>query len=218
MRIELPSGTPAELVRPEVEARGGLVIIPDIMGLRPLFEEHCRRIAEEKNLVVCCPEIFPGREHLTLEERLQVAGELDDRRVLGDAVAAADATEVEPVGLIGFCIGGMYALKSAGTGRFERVVSFYGMVHVPDQWKSPTQGEPLEALSRPGAAPVLAIVGDRDPWLPAEHVEELRRAGCRVEVFPGREHGFVHDPQRPAHDPDDAARAWRMAFEHLGFG
>ena len=36
-----------------------------------------------------------------------------------------------------------------------------------------------------------------------------------VVVYPGAEHGFVHDPDRPAHRPDDAADAWRRALAFL---
>ena len=64
----------------------------------------------------------------------------------------ADATGCERVGLIGFCMGGMYALKAAGLGRFARVVSFYGMIRVPRRWTSEGQGQPLKYLARPGAS------------------------------------------------------------------
>jgi hypothetical protein len=36
MRITLPSGTPAEIARPAHASGIGLVITPDIFGLRPL--------------------------------------------------------------------------------------------------------------------------------------------------------------------------------------
>jgi carboxymethylenebutenolidase len=38
-----------------------------------------------------------------------------------------------------------------------------------------------------------------------------------VEVvrYEGADHGFAHDPSRPAHRPDDAADAWRRAVAHL---
>ena len=38
MRITLPSGTPAEVARPPGPPARGVVVIPDIMGLRPLFD------------------------------------------------------------------------------------------------------------------------------------------------------------------------------------
>ena len=62
MRISLPSGTPAELAVPDTEPTRGLVLAPDIGGLRPLFEEMCARLAAEHAWAVCAPEPFPGRD------------------------------------------------------------------------------------------------------------------------------------------------------------
>jgi carboxymethylenebutenolidase len=217
MRITLPSGTPAEIATPDGrEPARGLVVVPDIGGLRPLFDDHVARLAREQGWTVCAFEVWPGRESLSLPERLDVGGSLDDARVLGDAAAAADATECERVGIVGFCMGGMYTLKAAGTGRFDRAAAFYGMARVPDQWRSPTQGEPLEALASPARCPTMAIVGTADPWLPPGDVEALEAAGVEVVRYEGADHGFAHDPDRPAHRADDAADAWRRVLAFLG--
>ena len=215
MRITLPSGTPAEIARPDGATRG-LVLLPDIGGLRPLFDDHVARLATENGWAVCAFELWPGRDDLpTLADRLNAGGSLDDARVLGDAVAAADATGVEPVGIVGFCMGGMYALKAAGTGRFARAVSFYGMGRVPEMWHSPTQGEPLDALAQPEACPALLLAGTADPWVPEEDMAALEAAGVEVVRYDGADHGFAHDPTRDAHRADDAADAWRRAIAHL---
>ena len=48
MRIELPSGTAAELVHPPSGPAGrGLVVIPDVMGMRPLFDDLVAHLAAE---------------------------------------------------------------------------------------------------------------------------------------------------------------------------
>ena len=216
MRISLPSGTPAELARPS-DGRAvtrGLVVAPDIGGLRPLFDDLCQRLADEQGWAVCAPEPWPGREDLGLEEKLGAVGNLRDDDVLADLVAAADATEAPVVGALGFCMGGMYVLKATGTGRFDRVVAFYGMIRIPEQWRSPTQGEPLEAV-RARTTPVLAIVGTDDQWTPPDDVDALEAAGAEVVRYAGAEHGFVHDPGRPAHRADYAADAWRRAITWL---
>jgi carboxymethylenebutenolidase len=218
MRIELTTGTPAELARPEGPPRRGLVVATDMGGLRPLFDQLCARLAAERGYSVCAPEPFPGREDLPVDAKLRVIGELDDERQLGDLLAAADATEAQPVGVLGFCMGGMYALKAAGTGRFDRAVAFYGMIRVPEPWRGPGQGQPLDAVRRTGAAPVLALVGTEDRWTPPADVDALEAAGATVVRYQGADHGFVHDPARPAHRPDDAADAWRRAFAWLDGG
>lgn len=217
MQITLPSGTAAELVRPSTgspETRG-LVLIPDIFSLRPLFVDHAQRIADEQGWVVCCFDLWPGRETLSLQERLEQGGTLEDDRILGDAVAAADACEVDPVGVTGFCMGGMYTLKAAATGRFARAAAFYGQIRVPEAWRSPTQGEPLDALASADACPTMAIVGTVDHYTPPDDVDALEAAGVTVVRYEGAEHGFVHDPSRPAHRPDDAADAWSRTLTFL---
>jgi len=138
-----------------------------------------------------------------------------DERRLADLEAAADATGVTDVGVLGFCMGGMLALKAAGTGRFARAVAFYGMVRTPDNWKHEGHVEPLDAVTAEGAAPVLLIAGSEDHWTPAEDLAALESAGGTVVVYEGADHGFVHDPSRPAHRADDAADAWRRAMAFL---
>jgi carboxymethylenebutenolidase len=154
---------------------------------------------------------------MTLEERMNAMAALDDDGQLADVLAAADVLAVEPVGVLGFCMGGMYTMKAASTGRFDRAVPFYGMIRVPDGWRGPTQRDALEMLREsPGTAErVLAIIGTADPYTPADDVSALEELGATVVRYEGAEHGFVHDSSRPAHRPDDAADAWRRAAEWL---
>lgn len=218
MRIVLPSGTPAALAVPEdVPATRGVVVLADIGGLRPLFDDLVEQLAAEQGWAVVAVEPFPGREAEldSLEKRFAAMSGLHDERQVGDAVAAADHLGVAPVAVLGFCMGGMYALKAAGTGRFDKAVSFYGMVHVPEDWKGPGHAPPLDGVGREGSAEVLAVVGTADPWLPIPHIEDLEAAGATVVRYEGADHGFVHDPDRPAHRPDDAADAWAKVTAFL---
>jgi carboxymethylenebutenolidase len=215
MRIDLPSGTPAELVRPPGEPTLGVVVAPDIFGLRPLYVDICTRLANENNWVVCAPEPFPGRQLGDVDERFEEVRNLQDDRVIGDLVAAGVATECSDVALIGFCMGGMYALKAAGLSHFRRVVAFYGMIRVPEAWKGVGHAEPLDKLENAVASPTLAIIGEHDPYTPPEDVAALEAARVTVVRYPEAEHGFVHDPDRPAHRPEDAADAWQRAIAFI---
>ena len=219
-RITLPSGTPAELARPPDGAGGGfgLVIIPDIGGLRPLFDGHVARLSREQGWPVVAIEPFPGRTFPQgdMQARFKVMPEMDDERLLGDAVDAARLLGTDRVGCIGFCMGGMYALKAAGTGAFSRVCAFYGMITVPEDWRGPGQGEPLDHLAKtPGSTKVMAVIGGQDTFTPSDQVDRLRAAGVDIAFYEQAEHGFAHDPDRPAHRPDDAADAWQRAIAFL---
>jgi carboxymethylenebutenolidase len=190
----------------------GIAMHPDIMGLRPLFDGHCARLAAE-GFTTCAIEPWPGQEELPLDERLQAPLDLD--RVLADLVAAADATGCNRVGMLGFCMGGMQAFRAAGTGRFHRAVAFYGMIVPPEQWRFPGR-DPLDMLARPEACATLAILGGKDQWTPPEQVEKLRALpNVQIAFYPEADHGFAHDADRPGHRPDDAADAWSHALALL---
>ncbi|MGH9164857.1 MAG: dienelactone hydrolase family protein [Acidimicrobiales bacterium] len=205
MRLVLPSGTPAELARPSGPATRGVALAPDIMGLRPLFDELCSRLADEHGWAVCAPEPFPGREHLGQPDR--EIGSNDDERALGDLVAAAEVLGTDRVAVLGFCQGGMWALKAAGTGRFDRAVSFYGFVRV--DWARPGHAQPLDWLARPEACPTLAFMGGRDSLVPVGDAELLSALPhVEVVVYPEGQHGFAHDATRATHRPIDAADAF----------
>ena len=219
-RITLPSGTPAELAWPDDgQVRAfGLVVVPDIGGLRPLFDDLVARLSTEQGWSVVAVEPFPGRSFPKgdMEARFQAMPELDDGRLLGDLVDAAQLLATASVGCIGFCMGGMYALKAAGTGAFDRVCSFYGMITVPEAWRGPGQGEPLEHLRhKPASTKVMAVIGGEDTFTPPADVAALRAASADIAFYPDAEHGFVHDPNRPAHRPDDAADAWAKVISFL---
>jgi dienelactone hydrolase len=214
MRITLATGTSAELARPPSSEPGmGLVVLPDIWGLRPLFDDLCRRLAEEWTMAVCAVDPFPGHEDLPAEPdpRWEVVAATADAERFADFEAAAEATGCERVGLIGFCLGGMYALKAGSRSRFARVVAFYGMIRVPEQAAGPRHGEPLELLAGAPRERVLAVIGDADPYTPPADVAALEALGVATARYPEADHGFVHDPARPTHRPADAADAWRRA-------
>lgn len=220
MQTQLPSGTAAELVEKEGSARG-LVIIPDIWGLRPLFSELSQTLADRTSWTTVCFEPFPGQDLPGsdapdgMARRAEALASLKDTDILADAVAAAELTGCAEVSIIGFCMGGMYALKASSTGRFATVVSFYGMAHVPEAWASDDQGDPIELLGRRGDTAVMQIAGTEDHFLPESDLLELEAAGVTVRRYEGAEHGFLHDPSRPAHRADYAEDAWARAITFL---
>lgn len=221
MRITLPSGTPAELCRPSTApSTRGLVLWPDVMGLRPLFDGHAQRLADQHSWTVCSVELFPGEESFTLEERFARVPSLRDVDKMADAVAAADACGADPVGVMGFCMGGMYAMKAAATGRFDRAVAFYGMVRIPEMWR-PAEGDEavnldaIDSVRNRGDTEVMCIFGLQDPWCPVDQIDEVEAAGATVVRFPDAGHGWAQDPDREGYRADDAADAWARAEAFL---
>lgn len=216
MRIELGSGTVAEVDQSITSPTMGLVIAPDIFGLRPVFDDLVARLAHEWNMSVAAVDPFPGRDLSgDIQERFGIVAGIDDDAHLADLHLAADVLGTARVGLIGFCMGGMYCFKSARSDRFVRIASFYGMIQLPEGWRSPTHGEPLRILRAGHADRVMAVVGNRDSYTPDGDIAELRATGVMVNEYPEAEHGFAHDPSRPSHRPEDAADAFAKARNWL---
>lgn len=207
MRIELESGAPAELVRGAGDR--GVALCPDIGGLRPLFDDLCSRLSADYGWTVCAIEPFPGRESMDLEQRFAAMASLDDVEMLDRLAEAGAATGCDRLGVLGFCMGGMYALKAASTGTYDRAVAFYGMIRVPEAWHGGGQHDAIDMLvAAASPARVLAIIGGADPYTPSRDVDDLEAWGAEVVRYPDAEHGFVHDPSRPSYRPDDADDAW----------
>lgn len=219
MRITLPSGTEAEIAEPmdtDDPSSMGLVIAPDIFGLRPLFDEMVARLASVWSMTVVAVDPFPGLVlGEAVEPRFAAVPTLDDDTMLRDLIEAADATGCDRVGLLGFCMGGMYCFKAARSDRFAKIASFYGMITLPEAWKGPAQGEPLDHLAVGHPERVLAIIGELDTYTPPEDVVALEAAGANVVRYPQAEHGFAHAPDRASHRPADAADAFQRAHTWL---
>jgi carboxymethylenebutenolidase len=223
--LEGRDGTPVAAItaRPDDgDPTGAVVVHPDVGGIRPLFDDLCRRLATH-GYAVCCPEPFARapavvRDADAPDARLAFLPELDDDEQLADLAVAADSLGGDSVAVLGFCMGGMQTLKAAATGRFQRAVPFYGMIRLPDAWRG---GHLRDALATAtDVCPTLAIFGDEDPYTPAADIDALRRAwrdrpDCEIVVYANAEHGFVHVPDRPAHRANDAADAWDRALAFL---
>ncbi len=218
VRVTLPSGTPAE-VAATPGARRGLVIAPDIFGLRPLYDEMVARLAREWGVAVAAVEPFPGRTlGPEIEPRVAQVPTLDDDAHLRDLEEAAAHLGTPRVGLMGFCMGGMYCFKSVRSARFDRIASFYGMIRVPEAWRAAGQREPLGYLGETegtNADRVLAILGGRDRYTPPDDVRSLRLTGTTVVLYEEADHAFAHDPARPVHRAEDAADAFTRARDWL---
>jgi carboxymethylenebutenolidase len=214
---------PAVHARPDGMPEAGVVLHPDMGGLRPLFEDMARRLATHGLAVVVLEQFAaqPDEVRSSIEARMANVNALDDDQQMEILAAAADLIVVEDdvsrVSVIGFCMGGHYVFKAASIDRFDAAVAFYGMVRAPDAWASP--GHHIEPLAVANdMCPTLAFFGTNDPWTPADDIAALRdawanRSDCEIVLVEGAEHGFVHDPDRPVHRPDDAANAWQRTLD-----
>lgn len=195
----------------------GVVMIHEIFGLTSEIRRHADRLAGAGYLVVAVDLFSEGgaRRCLVSTVRALSSGE---GRAYTDIATAREWVAAFPdctgtVGVIGFCLGGGFALMTAPDG-FDAASANYGRLP-PD---------PDAALA--GACPVIGSYGGRDRSLPGAAVRletALDRLGVvhDVKEYPGAMHAFFTEPgtlPRPVRpllrvagigpDPVAAADAW----------
>ena len=219
MRITLPSGTPAEIARPTRASGIGLVITPDIFGLRPLYDDMAVRFADEWGMTVVAVEPFPGRRlGDEVEPRFEAVPELSDDDHLRDLEEAADATGCDTVGLIGFCMGGMltFLLAAQRPDRIKAAVPFYGF----------PSGDSQPDYSRIEAA-IQGHMAENDYFFPPAAAHELEQTlrglgkDATLTVHEGSGHAFMAPHNAlGTQDAELSAAIWPQAMsflhEHLG--
>jgi len=198
-----------------------VLVIPDVHGLSDHYRDITRRLAAEGFFSMAL-DLYSREGAPTLADLPAVQKwiqNLDDRRVLEDISAAVrfvrSRVEVRKisVGVIGFCLGGQYALMSAcGPADVAACVSFYGMLRYAE-YNERKPKSPLDMASRL-SCPYLGLFGADDPLIPRSDVRELenilRSAAKRSQIksYNGAGHAFFNDRRADAYRPEAAADAW----------
>lgn len=224
-----------DLAHPEEVPRPGVVVVPDVWGLSDHYRDVARRLAEE-GFSALALDVYrkTGRPELPdLDAAQRWMRELPDPAVLEtiqegvDALAAHPAAEGRKVGVVGFCMGGKYALLAGCRCRgVSACAPFYGMLSEPperDRARKPESA--LEAVPDL-ACPLLGLYGEEDPMIPVEDVRELERRlpesgqPWEVKLYPGAGHAFFNDTREAMYRPEAARDAWSRLVpflrEHLG--
>lgn len=232
IRGELYSGAEAEATR-----RGGVVLVHEVFGLDAFTRAVAGRLLEA-GWAVLAPDLYsregrpgpaaPSEDTVATwsadEIRAAVAG-IPDRRAVGDLDGAAVRLAQEPgvgaraPGVLGFCMGGLYAyLLGCHSRRIGAVVDFYGRIVYPEL--SPAKPiQPLE-LALNLDAPLLAFFGEADTSIPSEHVELMERTlgqfakRCEIVRVPGAPHGFFNH-LRGSFVAARAEAAWARTLDFL---
>jgi carboxymethylenebutenolidase len=226
VHIPEPNGGGAFAAIPSGATRGA-VVIHEIFGRAPEIDRVVERFARQGYAAVG-PDLFHGRSALRCIRAAMRAIHSGQGPAIDQILRArawlCDETGIreEHVGLIGFCIGGGFAL-AAGRG-WGAVSTNYGDV-------------PSTEVLR-GVGPVIGCYGGRDRMFRGAG-ERLRKriadAGARppeVHTYPDAGHSFLTDGHHPIaaalsyplmhmkYDPVAADDAWDKIFaffgQHLG--
>jgi carboxymethylenebutenolidase len=201
----------------------GIIVLPDVRGLFPYYEELALRFAEHGVDAIAIDyfgrtaglgERDAGFDYMPHVAQTRWAGLSAD---IGAAAAAlrAEPGRVRSVFTIGFCFGGRVSFLSATLGLgLAGVVGFYGWPLGASRNDSPAPAEVADRC----ASPVLGIFGGADQGIPREAVETFERAlevagvEHRIVTYPGAPHSFF-DRKQDAYAAESAA-AWQ---ETIGF-
>jgi carboxymethylenebutenolidase len=197
----------------------GIVILPDVRGLHPYYEELALRFAENGVDAVAIDYFgrtagIGSREH-GFEYMPHVSQATwptlsADIRAAADHLRMADEGRVTALFTVGFCYGGRLAFLSSTLGlRLAGAIGFYGIPVGPGRNDIPAPVDVVDQM----ANPILGMFGGADAAIPPEAVaqyeEALTRAGVehRIVVYEGAPHSFF---DRKA---DEFAEASRAAWE-----
>ena len=223
-KIPLEDGAmPALLALPDRVPAPGILIINDVFGRSPFYDQLARRVAQA-GFVATTPEYFFREGSLpepTREAAMARAKRLDFKRWGRDMSAAVDWLRARPevngtVGTIGFCMGGTQVLLlAARRDDIAATVSYYGF---PADAR--TEASPIEVAAKMHG-PILGHWGDQDEGAGMDNVATLRAAleGASVQhdfqIYPGLGHGFLkaslEDPKTPGHA--EACASWTRTLE-----
>jgi carboxymethylenebutenolidase len=187
----------------------GVLVLHAWWGLKPFFKQFCDRLAKE-GFTVLAPDLYQGRVAGTIDE----AKALLDQRDLALMQDTVDAAKDHlrglvkgKVGLVGFSMGGGWALEIAANSaeQIGAMVIFYG------------NGE---ADYGKITAKVMGHFSDNDEWEPNEYVDmtfdAFKKAGVNAtrHTYPGVAHWFMEE-DRPEYDAAAAQLAWDRTVEFL---
>ncbi|MDR3688275.1 MAG: dienelactone hydrolase family protein [Fimbriimonas sp.] len=219
-------------VHPTTGATPGVLIWPDIFGLRPAFRSMGKRLAESGYSVLVVNPFYRTHRAPTAEkgtatpisDLMPLARSLNETTEMTDAKAfiawldaQASVAKNRRIGTQGYCMGGPMAFRTAAamSARVGAVATFHGGGLVTDQPNSPH----LEA-ARSKAQFLVAIAANDDARSPNDKATlketfEKANLAAEIEVYEGAAHGWC-PPDSSVYNEPKAERAWSRLLALYG--
>jgi carboxymethylenebutenolidase len=224
VNVKTPDGTAdCYFVHPATGAAPGVLVWPDIFGLRPAFRQMGKRLAESGYSVLVVNPFYRQKKAPTAEQGgatpiqqvMPLMQALSETTHMTDAKAFIAWLDQQPsvaknrkMGTQGYCMGGPIALRTAAAApdRIGAVASFHGAGLVSDMPNSPH----LQA-AKSKAQFLIAIASNDDQRSPKDKdvlKETFAQAGlpAEIEVYKGM-HGWC-PPDSTVYNMEDAEKAW----------
>lgn len=223
--VTTPDGTAdCYFVHPTSGAAAGVLVWPDIFGLRPAFRQMGKRLAESGYSVLVVNPFYrvkkaptaPAGAATPIAEVRPLAQGLNETTHMADAKAfigwldsQASVAKNRKVGTQGYCMGGPIAFRTAAAvpDRVGAVGSFHGGGLVTEMPNSPHL---LAAKTK--AQFLVAIAANDDARAPKEKdvlKETFAKANlpAEIEVYEGAAHGWC-PPDSGVYNEPQAEKAW----------
>lgn len=225
VNVPTPDGTAdCYFVHPSSGTAPGVLIWPDIFGLRPAFRQMGKRLAQSGYSVLVVNPFYRSKKAPTaaeggatpISEVRPLAQALNEQTNMTDAKAFIAWLDKQPsvaknrkMGTQGYCMGGPMAFRTAAAvpDRIGAVATFHGGGLVTDKPNSPH----LEA-AKSKAQFLIAIAESDDKRSPNDKnvlKETFAKANlpAEIEVYAGTAHGWCPPDSRVYNEPQ-AEKAW----------
>ncbi len=196
----------------------GIVLLHEWWGVNSQIKDLGARLACE-GYVVIIPNLYGriggmvtanGEVADALMNKLTESLVLQDINSCCEYLNTRDFTKRNIHGVVGFGMGGTFALKFASQRkRLRAAVSYYGRIVQP------------EIITKDFLCPVLYHQAGRDSWAPGPNVDRLRAAATehrkRVEIrlYPDAPHAFSNDARPDSFRAEAAGEAWTATVSFL---
>jgi carboxymethylenebutenolidase len=231
--VKTPDGSAdCYFVHPATGTAPGVLIWPDIFGLRPAFRQMGKRLAESGYSVLVVNPFYRTQKAPTAEKGaatpigdvMKFAQGLNETTHLTDAKAfvawldqQASVAKNRKIGTQGYCMGGPMAFRTAAAvpDRVGAVASFHGGGLVTTAPNSPH----LQA-AKSSAQFLVAIAESDDSRAPNDKValkETFANAklAAEIEVYAGSAHGWC-PPDSTVYSEPLAEKAWARLLALYG--
>jgi carboxymethylenebutenolidase len=226
----------AFFVHPAKGKYPGILIWPDIFGLRPAFKQMATRLAESGYAVLVINPFYRTKKAPTAAEHadfndpatrqslMALAGSLSPATAEVDAKAFIAFLDSQPsvdkkrkMGTTGYCMGGPFVFRTAALlpDRVGAAATFHGGGLVTDKPDSP------HLLIPQMKAHFLIAIAENDDKRQPEAKDVLRDAFAKanlpaeIEVYAGTLHGWC-PPDAQVYNHDQAEKAWSRMLVLFG--
>jgi carboxymethylenebutenolidase len=233
VNVTTPDGTAdCYFVHPASGTAPGVLMWPDIFGLRPAFRQMAKRLAESGYSVLVVNPFYRVKKAPTadagaatpIQQVMPLMQALNETTHMTDAKAFVEWLDKQPsvaknrkMGTQGYCMGGPMAFRTAAAmaDRIGAVASFHGAALVTNAPNSPH----LQA-SKTKAQFLIAIAANDDARSPDDKnvmKETFAKVNlpAEIEVYTGAAHGWC-PPDTQVYNEPQAEKAWSRLLALYG--